>query len=109
VANGLETAFMSATETLSVTLPEDMVRTIRSRVSAGAYASASEIIGEAMRLWQHREEERAERIVALRARIHRSLADPRPDLDGADVAARLDALHAETLATLSPEEGDEQA
>lgn len=100
---------MSATEKLSITLPEEMARTIKARVSAGAYASASEVTREAMRVWQREEEERAERTASICARVHRSLADPRPNLDGGAVAARLDALHAETLAAISHAGGDASA
>jgi len=38
----------------------------------------------------------AERLIAIRARIHRSLDDLRPDLDPEDVDRRLEALFAST-------------
>ena len=42
---------MQAAEKLSITLPADMVRTIRAKVQGGMYASNSEVIREAMRGW----------------------------------------------------------
>ncbi len=41
-------------EKLSITLPADMAQMIRNQVAAGAYSSNSEVIREAMRLWQDR-------------------------------------------------------
>ena len=38
----------------------------------------------------------AERLAAIRARIRRSLGDPRPDLDSDDVDRRLEALFVST-------------
>ena len=38
----------------------------------------------------------AERLAAIRARIRRSLDDPRPDLDSDDVDRRLEVLFAST-------------
>lgn len=46
---------MQAAEKLSITLPTDMVRTIRAKVQGGMYASNSEVIREAMRGWLERE------------------------------------------------------
>jgi antitoxin ParD1/3/4 len=46
---------MQPAEKLSITLPADMVRTIRAKVQGGTYASNSEVIREAMRGWMERE------------------------------------------------------
>lgn len=46
---------MQAAEKLSITLPAEMVRVIRDKVSTGAYGSNSEIIREALRGWMERE------------------------------------------------------
>ena len=48
---------MSAIEKLSITLPSEMVMAIKTRVEAGSYASTSEVLREAMRLWLRQEEE----------------------------------------------------
>jgi antitoxin ParD1/3/4 len=84
-------------EKLSITLPPEMVRSIKDKVEAGTYASTSEVIREALRVWQRNEEEHSERLAAIRARIHRSLADARPDVPLAEAFDRLSVLHADTM------------
>ena len=88
---------MDTAEKLSITLPPEMVRTIKERVQAGAYGSTSEVIREAVRVWQRQEEEHAERLASIRARVQRSLADERPDVSMADAYERLAALHGSTV------------
>jgi len=63
-------------EKLSITLPADMAHAIRAAVSSGAYSSNSEVIREAMRLWQERRSERERRLDAIRARIQEAIDDP---------------------------------
>jgi antitoxin ParD1/3/4 len=46
---------MQSAEKLSITLPAEMVRVIRDKVSTGAYSSNSEVIREALRGWMERE------------------------------------------------------
>ena len=87
---------MSAAEKLSITLPPEMVRTIKEKVDTGAYASTSEVIREAVRVWQRIDEEQAERLASIRARVQRSLADSRPDVPLEEAFDRLSALHADT-------------
>jgi antitoxin ParD1/3/4 len=62
---------MQPAEKLSITLPADMVRLIRARVSSGGYGSNSEVIREAMRGWIERERH----LQALDMAIARGLAD----------------------------------
>lgn len=81
---------------LSITLPRAMVRSIKAKVEAGSYASTSEVIREAVRVWQREEEEHAERLAAIRSRVQRSLADPRPDVPFAEAFDRIASLHART-------------
>ncbi|HJQ56100.1 MAG TPA: type II toxin-antitoxin system ParD family antitoxin [Vineibacter sp.] len=85
---------MQPAEKISITLPPDMVRLIRDKVASGAYASTSEVIRDAMRVWQRHEEEHAERIAAIRARLQRSMDDPRPDIPAEEVRAWIDELKA---------------
>jgi antitoxin ParD1/3/4 len=63
-------------EKLSITLPADMARRIRSRVESGSYGSNSEVIREAMRLLEEREHEREQRLDVIRAKIDEAAADP---------------------------------
>ncbi|MBT4875376.1 MAG: ribbon-helix-helix protein, CopG family, partial [Desulfobacula sp.] len=44
-------------ERITITLPRDMLASIKKEVSSGSYGSTSELIREAMRMWQKREEE----------------------------------------------------
>ena len=65
-------------EKLSITLPADMVAKIKAQVGSGRYASTSEFLRDAMRTWMRHEEEHEERMAAIRARVQRSIDDPRP-------------------------------
>lgn len=86
---------MQPAEKISITMTPDQLRAVRESVEAGEYASTSEVLREAVRLWQRQRHEDAERLNVIRSRIRRSLDDPRPDLTGDEVQANLDALFAE--------------
>ena len=62
---------MQAAEKLSITLPAEMVRVIRDKVSTGAYSSNSELIREALRGWMERER----RLELLDRAIAQGIAD----------------------------------
>lgn len=89
---------MDQAEKISITITSDMLRTIRESVESGEYASTSEVLRDAMRVWQRQRLEDTERLAAIRARIRRSLDDPRPDLSTKEVDARLKALFVDTAA-----------
>lgn len=82
---------MQSAEKISITVTPEMLRLIRESVEAGEYASTSEVIRDAMRLWQRRREEHAEAIKSIKARIRRSLDDPRPSLSSEEVRAHMEA------------------
>ena len=63
-------------EKLSITLPADMAQVIRAAVSTGGYSSNSEVIREAMRLWQERRTDREQRLAEVRAKIREAIDDP---------------------------------
>ena len=65
-------------EKISITLPPDMLSLIKKKVKAGDYASTSEVIREAMRLWQKQEEEHHARLDLLRTRLERSAQSGEP-------------------------------
>lgn len=83
---------MQAAEKISVTMTPELMDLIRRSVEAGEYASASEALRDAVRVWKREREEHAERLAAIRARIDRGLADPRPDLSEDQVDAALESM-----------------
>ncbi len=85
---------MQNAEKISVTITPEMLEVIRASVASGEYASTSEALRDAVRVWHRDRQEHAERMAAIKARIQRSVADPRPDLSGAELDTRLDALFA---------------
>jgi antitoxin ParD1/3/4 len=88
---------MEPAEKLSITLPADMARMVRSKVEGGAYASNSEVIREALRLWQEREALKTQRLDEIRQQIADSISDPRPSLPATRVKKRIRALHDKTV------------
>ncbi len=86
---------MRPAEKLSITLPADMARMVRKRVRGGSYASNSELIREALRVWGDHEAERERRLATVRRKIDEALKDPRR-LTEAELDARLKALHKRT-------------
>lgn len=89
------------TETLSISLPRDMAQMLRRTVDTGAYASSSEVIRDALRLWQRREEDRNHRLESVRASLHAAAADPARH-NAADVSDHFDRLLAEAEKTARP-------
>jgi antitoxin ParD1/3/4 len=71
---------MPAAEKISITLTPEMNRMIKDRVEAGDYGSTSELIREALHLWQRREEEHQQNLAEVRARVQAAIDDPRPSL-----------------------------
>ncbi|MGH6796325.1 MAG: type II toxin-antitoxin system ParD family antitoxin [Methylocella sp.] len=63
-------------EKLSITLPADMAQRIRSRVESGSYGSNSEVVREAMRLLEDREQEREQRLAVIRAKLKKAADSP---------------------------------
>ncbi|MFT4001643.1 MAG: ribbon-helix-helix protein, CopG family [Rhizobium sp.] len=82
-------------EKLSISLPSEMVAAIKARVDAGSYASTSEVLRAAVRVWLREEEEYQQRIAAIRQRVKTSLDDPRPDLSLEDIDNWIETLAAE--------------
>ena len=59
----------AAAEKLSVTLTAAMVRDLEASVAAGDFASTSEALRDAVRMWRDAREERAEGLAEIRARL----------------------------------------
>ncbi|MER8723114.1 type II toxin-antitoxin system ParD family antitoxin [Mesorhizobium sp. M0195] len=71
---------MESAEKLSVTITPAMARMIREKVEDGSYGSASEVVRAALRAFRREEEEHAERMASIRARVKTSIEDTRPDI-----------------------------
>ncbi|TBC89061.1 ribbon-helix-helix domain-containing protein [Rhizobium ruizarguesonis] len=81
---------MRNAEKVTITLTADMLQGIRDTVEAGEFATTSEAMRDAVRVWQRQRLEDAERLNAMRARIRRSLDDPRPSLTAEEAEAEMD-------------------
>lgn len=88
---------MAAAAKLSVTLTAEMVKDLEASVAAGEFASTSEALRDAVRLWRDRREERAERLAAIKARLKASAEDSRPRLTADEVRRRMEEFHAARL------------
>ncbi len=60
---------------LNVSLPVELEKRVREHVESGMYASVSEVIREALRLFEAYQATQTSRLQALRADIHQGLAD----------------------------------
>ncbi|MDP3895753.1 MAG: type II toxin-antitoxin system ParD family antitoxin [Mesorhizobium sp.] len=82
---------MEQVEKMSVTVTAAMARDIREKVASGSYASASEVIRAALRALQKDDQEHAERISSIKARIKASVDNPGPGHSSEEVFGRLRA------------------
>jgi antitoxin ParD1/3/4 len=87
----------NAAEKISITITPAMKRTLEERVASGQFASASELMREAFRTWQRQQDEHEERLASIRARIQKSIDDPRPSIPAEDVFDRLTKMHERNL------------
>ena len=71
----MEVPMSSNVERLTVTLTTEMALAVKSVVEAGAYASSSEVIREALRDWQHKRRMQESQPSELRAEIQAGLND----------------------------------
>lgn len=62
---------------LNVSLPPELEHRVREHVASGLYGSASEVIREALRLFEAYQAVRVENLASLKADITKGLADER--------------------------------
>lgn len=62
---------------LNVSLPPELEQRVREHVASGLYGSASEVIREALRLFEAYQAVRVENLASLKADIAKGLADER--------------------------------
>jgi antitoxin ParD1/3/4 len=60
---------MASIERLSITLPAEMAAALRQTVEGGEYASASEVVREALREWSRRRNEELRDLETLREAV----------------------------------------
>ena len=75
---------MAEIERVTVALPGPMADSMRAAIESGEYATTSEVIRDALRLWEARRELRAREIVALKSAWEKGKASgsPKPlDID----------------------------
>lgn len=83
--------------TMNVSLPAEMIAFVEAEVSAGDYASASEVVRDALRLLRRERPAEQERIAILRREIQLGLDDAEAGRFSsetvAEIAARVIARH----------------
>ncbi len=88
---------MSKLERITVTLPSDMATVLRESVAEGEYATASEVVREALREWTRRRDQEQRDLHALRDLI-REGDESGPGIPAEEVFAELRQLIAERRA-----------
>jgi len=78
-----------AVMSLNVSLPAELENRVREHVASGMYGSASEVIREALRLFEAYQSVRASTLAALKVDIAQGLAD--------QAAGRVDVLDVEAI------------
>lgn len=79
---------MANVEKVSVALTPEMAAMMREVVAAGEYASASEVMREALRDWKHRRTQRAKAVEEL-GRLWDAGINSGPAVDGEAAFARI--------------------
>ena len=79
---------MPVAERVTITMPADLVKTLRQTVAAGGYASTSEVVREALRDWVRNRDAELRDLEALRSAIKAGL-DSGPGIPADEVFAEL--------------------
>jgi antitoxin ParD1/3/4 len=66
---------LATIDRLTITLPSEMIAAVKGAVEGGDYASASEVIREALRDWKTKRALQLHELAALKADIDRGLTD----------------------------------
>jgi Arc/MetJ-type ribon-helix-helix transcriptional regulator len=69
----IEESVMPPAETMIITLPGKVARRARAKVEAGVYASDSDVIREALTVWQKCAAEDEQRLAAIRSKFRAGL------------------------------------
>ena len=88
---------MDNEEIISITLPSEMISLIKEKVQTGLFDSPSELIREAMRVWQKQEDEYQAQLSLFRERLERSANSGKPvPID--QVFGYIEKLHQQRIA-----------
>lgn len=86
---------------LNVSLPVELENRVRERVASGLYGSASEVIREALRLFEAYQSVKTSSLTALKADIAQGMADVHAGRVGAVDMASIKAMGRAKLQTRS--------
>jgi antitoxin ParD1/3/4 len=78
---------MQNAEKVSITLTTEMVKIIKESVESGEYASTSEVLRDAFRIWQRARVEHAERMAVIKARIENAVHSTGPRYTSEEIRA----------------------
>ena len=81
---------MTTAEKISIALPPEMVRTVRSAVSTGEYASSSEVIRDALRDWTYKRSLRQQGVTEFRKVWEEAMNDKSSGISPDEVLDRLE-------------------
>jgi len=65
-------------QTLTISLPPEQADRVQAAVDAGSYQSSSDVVSDALRLWDQREQVRAAETQRLKAAYERGMASGEP-------------------------------
>jgi antitoxin ParD1/3/4 len=102
LTSGGSTMHTVKAERVTITLPPDMLATIKDKVQSGAYGSTSEVIREAMRFWQQQQEEHATRLALIRNRLAASAQSDNP-VPLEDAFKAIERMHQQRMKTAGNE------
>ncbi|CAD5248290.1 conserved hypothetical protein [Bosea sp. 62] len=86
---------------MTLRLPKDIDALVQARADAGGFATAEEVLRDAMRPWLEAEQKRQESLRLIREKIAQGDTDP-SDIGAAEVSARLDRIAA-SIAKTAPD------
>jgi antitoxin ParD1/3/4 len=84
---------MATVEKISIALPPEMVAILKAAVQSGEYASASEVIREALRSWKIKRKVEALELDELRQLVKEGI-DSGPSIDAEMVFSKLRSKYA---------------
>ncbi len=82
---------------MNVSLTPDLEKYVQDKVSTGRYRSSSEVVREALRLLEEKDQERAHRLVLLKEEIQQGIdSGPSKPLDMKAIITKAKSRHKKT-------------